>query len=72
MAGGEQAGEAGMAVDATFDRSSKTVTIEPRRPASVAMLLRREDCATIRVAVLDPASDAVLVQSEEISVRLGV
>jgi hypothetical protein len=72
MAGGEQAGEAGMAVDAPFDRDSKTVTIEPGRPASVAMLLRREDCTTIRVAVLDPASDAVLVQSEEIPVRLGV
>ena len=41
-------------------------------PASVAMVLRREDCASIRIAVLDPATDSVLVQSEEIPVRLGV
>ena len=72
MAGGEQVGEAGMAMDAHFDRDSKTVTIDPGRPASVAMLLRREDCASIRIAVLDPTTDSVLVQSEEIPVRLGV
>jgi hypothetical protein len=72
LAGGEQVGEAGMAADALFDRDSKTVTIEPGRPASVAMLLRREDCASIRIAVLDPTTDTVLVQSEEIVVRLGV
>ena len=72
MAGGEQVGEAGMAVDAQFDRDSKTVTVEPGRPASVAMVLRREDCPAIRVAILDPATDSVLVQSEDIPVRLGV
>ena len=72
MAGGEQVGEAGMALDARFDRDSKTVAIDPGRPASVAMLLRREDCASIRIVVLDPTTDSVLVQSEEIPVRLGV
>jgi hypothetical protein len=72
MAGGEQVGEAGMAIDADFHRESKTVTIERGRPASVAMLLRREDCPAVRLAVLDPATDAVLVQSEDIPVRLGV
>jgi hypothetical protein len=72
LSGGEQVGEAGMALDAQFDKDSKTVIVEPRRRASVAMVLRREDCATIRVAVLDPGTDSVLVQSEEIPVRLGV
>ena len=72
MAGGEQVGEAGMALDSRFDRDTKTVAIEPGRPASVAMLLRREDCASIRVVILDPTTDSVLVQSEEIPVRLGV
>ena len=71
LAGGEQVGEAGMALDAHFDRATKTVTIEPKRPASVAMVLRRENCASIRIAVLDPATDSVLVQSEDIPVRLG-
>ncbi|MFM9960654.1 MAG: PglZ domain-containing protein [Planctomycetaceae bacterium] len=72
MAGGEQVGEAGMAIDVPFDREAKTVTVQPGKPATVAMLLRREDCPSIRIAVLDPATDAVLVQSEEITVRLGV
>ena len=72
MAGGEQVGEAGMALDAPFDRESKTVTIQPGKSVTVAMLLRREDCSSIRVAILDPATDAVLIQSEEITVRLGV
>ena len=61
-----------MALDARFDRDTKTVLINPGRAASVAMLLRREDCASIRIVVLDPATDSVLVQSEEIPVRLGV
>ncbi len=72
MAGGVQVGEAGMALDAPFDREAKTVTIEPGGSAIVAMLLRREDCPTIRVALLDPTTDSVLDQSEEITVRLGV
>jgi hypothetical protein len=72
MAGVEQVGEAGMAVDARFDRQSRTVTVEPGKPATVAMVLRREDCSAIRVVVLDPAADSVLAQSEEIPVRLGV
>ncbi len=71
MSGGEQVGEAGMALDAHFDREAKTVTIEPGKSASVAMLLRREDCPSIRIAVLDPTTDTMLVQSEDISVRLG-
>jgi hypothetical protein len=72
MAGAEQVGEAGMAVDARFDRQSKTVAVEPGKPATVAMVLRREDCPSIRVVVLDPAADSVLARSEEIPVRLGV
>ena len=72
MAGAEQVGRAGMAVDAPFDRESRTVTIEPGKPATVAMVLRRDDRPSIRVALLDLASDAVLAQSEDIPVRLGV
>ena len=72
MAGAEQVGEAGMAVDALFDRDSRSVTIEPGKPAAVAMVLRRDDCPSIRVAVLDLAVDSVLAQSEDIPVRLGV
>jgi hypothetical protein len=72
MSGGEQVGEAGMALDAHFDREAKTVTIDPGKSASVAMLLRREDCPSIRIAVLDPTTDTMLVQSEDITVRLGV
>jgi hypothetical protein len=72
IAGGEQVGEAGMVLDASFDREAKTVTIQPGKSVTVAMLLRRDDCPSIRIVVLDPTTDAVLVQSEEITIRLGV
>lgn len=71
ITGGEQVGEAGMAVGAEFDRQAKTVTLQPGKSASVAMLLQRESCPSIRVVLLDPTTDTVLVQSEEIAVRLG-
>jgi hypothetical protein len=35
-------------------------------------MLTREDCETVRIVVQDPATDAVLGQSDEIAVRLGI
>jgi hypothetical protein len=36
------------------------------------LMLTRDDCRTVRVVVQDPATDAVLEQSEELPVRLGI
>ncbi|MGE3425069.1 MAG: PglZ domain-containing protein, partial [Dehalococcoidia bacterium] len=72
MADGEQAGECGMAVGAELDRATGLVAIKPGVEASLGMMLTREDCASIRVVVQDPQTDAVLVRSDEILVKLGM
>lgn len=72
LAGAEQVGQAGMVVGAEFDRESGIVTLQPGAEASVGVMLTRDDCETVRLVVQDPATDAVLGQSEEIPVRLGI
>src|SRR5262249_7817778 len=72
LSDGVQVGEAGMAFDADFDPSTGRVTLRPGTPASVGLILKRDDCKKVRVVILDPGSDRVLAQSEEIPVRLGI
>ncbi len=72
LSGAEQVGQAGMAVGAELDRETGIVTIQPGTEASVGVMLTREDRETVRVVVQDPATDAVLGQSDEIPVRLGI
>jgi hypothetical protein len=72
LAGAEQVGEVGMAVGAKFDRDAGVVTLEPGAEASVGVMLLRDDCTDVRLVVQDPATDAVLGQSAEIPVRLGI
>src|SRR5690606_26573763 len=63
MAAGKQVGSVGMAVDAQFDRSTGTVTLEPNRPVTIAFLLTDESAASLRVVVQDPTTDAELYRS---------
>jgi hypothetical protein len=72
LSGGEQVGEAGMAVGAELDRDTGIVTMQPGTEASVGVMLTREDSETVRIVVQDPATDAVLGQSDEIPVRLAI
>lgn len=72
LAGGEQVGQAGMAVGAEFDRTSGILRVRPGAEASVGLMLTRDDCASVRVVIQDPATDAVLDQSEDLPVRLGI
>jgi hypothetical protein len=74
MATGKQVGAAGMAIDADFDRAAGTVKLVPGKPATVALMLAGDtDSATmVRVVILDPITDAVLSQSPDIPVRLGM
>ncbi|MFP4029737.1 MAG: PglZ domain-containing protein [Candidatus Brocadiia bacterium] len=70
---GEQVGEAGMAINAEYDRSTGCVEVEPgMQQATVTLMLTREECDDLRVMILDPDSDAVLAQSDEIPVELGI
>jgi hypothetical protein len=70
----EQVGQAGMAVSAELDRNSDKgeLLIKPGIEASVGLMLKRDDCATVRVVIQDPTTDAIIDQSKEIPVSLGV
>lgn len=72
IAGAEQVGEAGVVVGAELDRDTGIVTMHPGTEASVGVMLTREDCETVRLVVQDPTTDAVLGQSSEIPVKLGI
>ena len=72
LADNEQVGQAGMAIGADLDRSSGVIRVSPTSEANVGMMLTRDDCTAVRVVVLDPATDAVLAQSDEIPVKLGI
>ncbi|MFH0979912.1 MAG: PglZ domain-containing protein [Planctomycetota bacterium] len=70
--GGVQVGEAGMALDAEFDPRTRCVKLQPGKTARIAMLLQNESCDKLRVVVQDPTTDAVLAQSAEVQVKLGI
>ena len=72
LCGGIQVGEAGMAMDAEFDQRTHCVKLEPGKTATVAMLLKSEECDRVRVVVQDRATDVVLAQSNDIPVKLGI
>lgn len=72
VAGDRYVGQVGMAVDAELDRATGVVDIAPGCEASLGIMLTAEDCETARLVALDPGTDAVLAQSEEIAVRLAI
>ena len=72
VAGHEQVGQAGMVIDADFDRTTGILHMQPGTEASVGLMLTRDDCQKVRIVVQDPATDAVLDQSDEIPVKLGI
>jgi len=69
---GQEVGRAGMAVDAEIDRGSGTVKLQPGKPISVAMMLTRDEFTTIRIVAQDPSTDAIMSQSGELHVKLGM
>ena len=72
VSGKEQVGQAGIAIGGDLDRSSGILHVSPNADANVGMMLTRDDCTSVRVVVLDPATDAVLDQSDELPVKLGI
>ena len=61
-----------MAIGDDLDRASGILQVNPNSEASVGMMLTRDDCDSVRVVVLDPVTDAVLDQSDELPVKLGI
>src|SRR5690606_11565427 len=69
-----QVGQAGMALGAgaKLDRATGLLSMASNGEATVGLLLATDEVSSLRVVVLDPATDAVLAESEEIPVRLGM
>ena len=65
---GQEVGRAGMAPEADFDRATATVQLEPGKKVSIGMILTNDTAKKVRIVVQDPATDAVLAQSNEIVV----
>ena len=72
VSGNEQVGQAGIAIGGDLDRSSGILHVSPNADANVGMMLTRDDCTSLRVVVLDPATDAVLDQTDELPIKLGI
>ena len=72
LADGLEVGRCGMALDAELDRASGVLMLQPGKPANVAMMLTRDEVNKIRIVSQDPATDAVLAQSDDIDVKLGM
>lgn len=73
MSGDAQAGTAGLAVGAEFDRSTGLARLQPAGEATIGFVLDDDEVASVRIVVLDPATDAELYRSpSDIPVRLGV
>ena len=72
LSGNEQVGATGMAVGAAFDRTTGILQVKPGSEASVGLMLTRDDCETVRIVVLYPSTDAVLDQSADLPVKLGI
>jgi hypothetical protein len=72
LADGQEVGRAGMAPDAEFDRTTSTVVVPPGKGVSLGMMLTRDETTRFRVVALDPATDAVLAQTNDIDVKLGM
>ncbi len=72
VAQGQEVGRVGMAVEADLDRTTTTVKVPPGVPVNVAMMLTHDDLSTLRIVAQDPATDAILGQSEDLPVKLGI
>ena len=78
VAGGQEVGRPGMAVDKELDRATGTVSADFGEEINVAMILTSDRLSSgdgvtnLRIVAQDPATDAVLGQSEELPVKLGI
>lgn len=68
----EQVGEAGMVQGAVMDSRTKRIQLTPGQPATVGLMLGRDDCKTVKLVVLDAESDAVMAQSKNLKVSLTI
>ena len=68
----QEVGRAGMAIDARFDSARGVVYLTPGKQISVGMMLTRDEFSKVRVIAQSPDTDAVMAQSDDITVKLGM
>ena len=61
-----------MAIDARFDSARGVVYLTPGKQISVGMMLTRDEFSKVRVIAQSPDTDAVMAQSDDITVKLGM
>ena len=71
MSDGRQVGRVGMALGANL-QADASIALAAGTEATVGFMLDDDAVESIRIVVLDPATDAELYRSSEIPVRLGV
>ncbi len=69
---GEQVGQAGMAIGAECDAMTGIVHIATSGEAHIGMIVKRDDCESLRIVVQHPETDAILAQSDELPLKLGI
>jgi hypothetical protein len=70
---GRQVGRAAMAIDADLNLAAGTVALVPSTPVTIGFMLTDDTVESVRLVVVDPATDAELYRSPaDIPVRLGV
>jgi len=68
----QQIGKAGMATNAECESATGIVQAPPNTKTNVVMMLDDDLVESLRVMIQDPRTEAVLAQSDEIPVSLGV
>lgn len=69
---GTQVGHASIALDATLDAATHRLTVDVGKTCTVGLQLLREDVPSVKVVILDPNSDRILIESKDIPVKLGI
>lgn len=71
MSGQSQVGEVGLVFGAELDPDTRVIQLERGSDVNLGLLLTRDDVSSIRIVIVDAATDALIVQSDDIPVRLG-
>jgi hypothetical protein len=69
---GLEAGAARMATGAEFDDATGVMRVAVNTEVSAVVMLADDKCPSVKIVLQDVRTDAVLVQSDEIPVKLGV
>lgn len=69
---GLEAGAARMATGAEFDDATGVIRVTANTEVSAVVMLADDKCPSVKIVLQDVRTDAVLAQSDEIPVKLGV